>query len=134
MKSKKGQHPKQPTKELEFQYWPYEDGSIGGCVEYATGEKIPGVIWARDPEAYVAGTMHIMDIFIKHHQHMNKTGERRGYLDMGAEMTWIDNRLVVRWLAVPGFGIDFANEQELETFMSAFFLPPNREGANAKSN
>lgn len=118
---------KQPMKNIDIEYWPNEDGSVGAFID-----NVPGAIYAKNAETFAEGMWYVFKQFHDHHQYMSASGETMGFIDLKAEMAWMDGRLCARWPEVPGFGIDFASEDELKEFVKALLIPPNREALKAK--
>src|SRR5690349_9167027 len=116
-------------KELDLEYWDNKDGSVGAFIH-----NIPGAIWAKDVKTYITGITHIVKIFEEDFRQRENSSATSGIIDLKAEMQWIDGRLCVRWMAIPGFGMDFTDEEEVKTFIASMMILPTEQQRKAKLN
>lgn len=110
-------------KHLEIVGWDYDDGSVGAEL---TGS--PGEFWARDDETLLEGVTYLISLFDAYFEHKKGGIPSKGMIDLQAQVALLEGRIVVRWPAIVGFGIDFASKQELQEFVNTFmrmYLPPS---------
>lgn len=106
----------QPKPMIDIATWDYEDGSVGARVD----QMPEGEIWARDEATLQRGIIFLVDHLMEAEKRRKENNARLGMFGGGMQAMWLDGRYTVRWLPVPGFGVSFEVEENLQPWLRVF--------------
>lgn len=102
-------------KELDFTMQEFTDGTVEARMSMYQSARI----LANDELTLNRGIRHVIDAMDKKDKEVAK-GRLQGQLDLPMQGQWLEGRFCVRFLRVPGFGIDFDDEQGIQEWLLAF--------------
>jgi hypothetical protein len=100
---------------VDLTYEEFKDGTVLAQLDKCG----KGDIWAKDEATLLRGMAWLMDHLIEAEHRRICNNSTKGMFGGGMEGVWLEGVLVVRWLPVPGFGVSFANEEDLTAWMTA---------------
>lgn len=106
--------------------WTYDNGSIGACFE----EHADGVLYGRDTPTFLNALAQLLSAFSQAVKRGIQDQGGTAVLSLTTQGMWIDGRYTVRWLELPGFGVDFANEESCGKWLEMLFNIVARKPTN----
>lgn len=98
--------------ELNITYWDLDDGSVGAKIA-----NVEGDIWASDAETLFCSIHALCAAIEKESQRALAQGTPH-MVDMGMRGQWIRGEYLVGFRTLPNFGVSFANEEKLATWIA----------------
>lgn len=102
-----------PKPIIDIEYREYTDGTCGGSIV-----GVPGEIFSTDEKTFFVGINWLVSQISTIEEDAQKRGGGPRMADVGMQGQWIDGEYCVRFLPSPGWGVSFARQEDLQTWLT----------------